>query len=121
VSRLQFQIEVMVSSARRHDLHSMCRHSVQFHRMIMEQAGSDLLLGMWTSRQIETRTIITLLALGLDLMAIARTHQPLTDAIAAGDVELACCLAREHQTFFESLPTVGNGAKASSEANLSAA
>ena len=121
VSQLQFQIDAMLASARRHDLHGMCRHSVQFHRLIMEQAGNDLLLGMWTSLQIETRTIITLLAPGLDLTAIARTHQPLADAIRAGDVELACRLAREHQTFFEDLPTIGAGAEAPREADLPAA
>jgi DNA-binding GntR family transcriptional regulator len=109
VSRLQFQIDAMVAAARRRDLNGLCRHSVQFHRLIMEEAGNDLLLGMWGSLQIETRTIITLLAPGLDLVAIAGTHQPLTDAIAAGDVELACRLAREHQNFFEQLPTVETG------------
>ncbi|WP_169728417.1 GntR family transcriptional regulator [Geminicoccus roseus] len=106
--RLQASVDAMRAAAQAGDLDAMCTHSVAFHRQIVEASGNALLLSMWTSLQIETRTIITLLAPGLDLLAIAETHQPLVDAIAMGDVEQACTLARTHQEWFEELPTVAD-------------
>jgi DNA-binding GntR family transcriptional regulator len=104
--RLQASVDAMRAAAQAGDLDAMCTHSVAFHRQIVEASGNALLLSMWASLQIETRTSITLLAPGLDLLAIAETHQPLVDAIAMGDVEQACTLARTHQEWFEDLPTV---------------
>ena len=78
-----------------------------FHRAIMEAAGNRLLLNIWQSLQIETRTTITMLVEGLDLIEIADSHQPIVDAIASGDAEHAARVAREHQDYFERLPAPG--------------
>ena len=67
------------------DVHGVIEHSVAFHRAIMEAAGNRLLLNIWLSLQIETRTTITMLVEGLDLVEIADSHQPIVDAIAGGD------------------------------------
>jgi DNA-binding FadR family transcriptional regulator len=37
----------------------------------------------------------------IDLAEVAESHKPIVRAIEAGDVELACREAREHQSFFE--------------------
>ena len=66
-----------------------------------------LLLSVWQGLHIETRTAITMMAPGLDLMAVADSHQPIVDAIASGDVEQACRVSREHQQWFERLTTEG--------------
>ena len=34
------------------------------------------------------------------MAVVAESHQPIVDAIAAGDVELACQVSREHQAWF---------------------
>ena len=73
----------------------------------MEAAGNRLLLNIWLSLRIETRSTITMLAEGLDLVEIADSHQPIVDAIASGDAERAARVAREHQDYFESLPAPG--------------
>ena len=73
-------------------------------RSIMEAAKNRLLLNIWQSLQIETRTTITMLTEGLDLVEIADSHQPIIDAIASGDAERAARVAREHQDYFERLP-----------------
>ena len=75
----------------------------------MEAARNRLLLNIWQSLQIETRTTITMLVEGLDLVEIADSHQPIVDAIASGDAELAARVAREHQDYFERLPVPGQG------------
>ena len=85
-------------------MHGVIEHSVTFHRAIMEAARNRLLLNIWQSLQIETRTTITMLVEGLDLVEIADSHQPIVDAIAGGDAEAAARVAREHQDYFERLP-----------------
>ena len=78
----------------------------------MQAAKNRLLLNIWQSLQIETRTTITMLVEGLDLTEIAESHQPIVDAIAAGDAEQAARLAREHQDYFERLPVPVRGGPA---------
>ena len=101
---LQREIDAMRSAAIGRNLEALGGHSVTFHRAILEAAGNQLLTNIWLSLQIETRTTITLLAEGLDLMEIADSHQPILDAILSGDSETAARVAREHQDYFERLP-----------------
>ncbi|WP_421695715.1 GntR family transcriptional regulator [Aestuariivirga sp.] len=102
---LQEATDAMREAALRFDLAAIADHSVAFHRAILEAAGNQLLTNIWLSLHIETRTTITLLAEGIDLMHIAESHQPIIDAIASGDAERAAKVAREHQDYFERLPT----------------
>jgi DNA-binding GntR family transcriptional regulator len=104
LSLLQGEIEGMRTAAAAADTFGVVEHSVKFHRAIMEASGNRLLLNIWQSLQIETRTTITMLAEGLDLVEIADSHQPILDAIASGDAEQAARVAREHQDYFERLP-----------------
>jgi DNA-binding GntR family transcriptional regulator len=87
------------------DVPGVIEHSVGFHSAIMAASGNRLLYNIWRSLRIETRTTITMLAEGLDHVEIAESHQPIVDAIAGGDPERAARVAREHQDYFEALPT----------------
>jgi DNA-binding GntR family transcriptional regulator len=58
---------------------------------------------MWDSLSITDHTALTMVTLSLDLTMLAESHQPIVDAIAAGDVELACRVSREHQQWFVEL------------------
>jgi DNA-binding GntR family transcriptional regulator len=107
LAALQRSIDAMAGAAAAGDVPGVIEHSVAFHRAIMEAAGNRLLLNIWLSLRIETRSTITMLAEGLDLMEVARSHQPIVDAIASGDAERAARVAREHQDYFESLPAPG--------------
>ncbi len=104
IDALQRATDLMREAALASDIHGVIEHSVTFHRTIMEAAGNRLLLNIWQSLQIETRTTITMLTEGLDLVEIADSHQPIVDAIRSGDAELAAREAREHQDYFEHLP-----------------
>ena len=101
---LQREVDDMRAAALADDTHGVVEHSVKFHRTIMEAAGNRLLLNIWQSLQIETRSTITLLVEGLDLVEIADSHQPIVDAVRSGDAECAARVAREHQEYFERLP-----------------
>ena len=105
ISALQAEVDAMHEAARRNDIDALVEHSYRFHRAILEHSGNLLLLNVWQGLQIEARTAITMMTPGLDLQEIARSHQPIIDAIATGDIELACQVTREHQQFFAQLPT----------------
>ncbi|MBL8908848.1 MAG: GntR family transcriptional regulator [Rhizobiales bacterium] len=101
IAPLQAHVDGMREAARRGDIEALGFHSVAFHRMIVAAADSQLLLKLWESLHVETHTRITLLGRSIDFMAVAESHQPIVDAIRAGDVEAACRLSREHQAYIE--------------------
>ena len=104
VADLQANVDAMVAAAAAGDIARLGDESVAFHRAVMVSSGNALLLAIWSSLAIETRTTITLMTEGLDLMEAATSHQPIVDAMARGDAEEAARLARVHQDFFETLP-----------------
>jgi DNA-binding GntR family transcriptional regulator len=101
IAPLQVHVDGMREAAKRGDIEGLATHSVAFHRMIVAAAGNDLLLKLWESLHVETHTRMTLLGRSIDFMAVAESHQPIVDAIKAGDVESACRLSREHQAYIE--------------------
>lgn len=104
VSPLLDAIDGMRAAARAGNVDGIVAASYRFHRTIVEASGNQLLLNVWDGLNIETRTTIAMMAPGLDLTEVAESHVPIVEAIASGDVELACRIAREHQQFFERLP-----------------
>ena len=58
---------------------------------------------MWSGLGISDHTELTMIALSLDLALVGPSHQPIVDAIAAGDPERAGQASRDHQTWFEDL------------------
>jgi DNA-binding GntR family transcriptional regulator len=101
VRGLESHLEGMRDAALVHDIEAAIMHSVGFHRTIVRAAGNDLLLRMWESLHVEIHSRKTLLQPNIDFHAVAESHEPILDAIAAGDVERACRLSREHQEYFE--------------------
>jgi DNA-binding GntR family transcriptional regulator len=102
-SALQAEVDGMASAAVRDDVHAAIEHSERFHRLIIEASGNQLLETVWSSLSITDHTALTMVTLSLDLATLAPSHQPIVDAIAAGDIELACRVSREHQAWFEDL------------------
>lgn len=98
---LAAHLQGMREAAKSHDVDAMIHHSVWFHRVIMQAAGNELLLRMWESLQVDIHSRKTALQPNIDMAAAAESHAPILAAIAAGDVELACRLSREHQAYFE--------------------
>jgi DNA-binding GntR family transcriptional regulator len=105
LTTLELELQGMRAAAAAIDHESLAEHSVKFHRAIVDAAGNRLLTNLWISLNIETRTTITLLVDGIDLMETAESHRQIIDAIASGDSERASRVAREHQENFERLPT----------------
>jgi DNA-binding GntR family transcriptional regulator len=103
VSALQEEVDAMGAAAAQGDVEAVVDHSEGFHRLIIDASGNQLLSNVWTGLSIAEHTELTMVALPIELSTVAEAHQPIVDAIAMGDVELACRRSREHQVFFEEL------------------
>jgi DNA-binding GntR family transcriptional regulator len=103
VAALQGEIEAMAASAEHDDPSGVVEHSERFHRLIIDASGNQLLGNVWSSLAINDHTALTMVMMSVPLGAVATAHQPIVDAIGAGDAELAARVSREHQVWFEEL------------------
>lgn len=79
---LEAELAAMRRAADEHDLHTLVEHDVRFHRLIVEASGNRILLDVWDSLRVETRTIITALKTGIDHHELAEMHAPVLAALA---------------------------------------
>jgi DNA-binding GntR family transcriptional regulator len=108
---LQAEVDAMRDAAERDDARAAVEHSERFHRHIVLASENQLLLTMWSSLCIGDHSALTVVTLAPDLRALAESHQPIVDAIATGDAELACQVSRRHQDWFvEMLAEAADGA-----------
>jgi DNA-binding GntR family transcriptional regulator len=121
IGQLEQELAAMHDAAVRKDLDALAAHSVAFHAVIVQAAKNELLYSVWKSLCIETRTTVTLLAAGDNLIELADSHRELIDTIRSGDVEAACRAARGHQDVFEHLPALEADAASSGTPELPAA
>jgi DNA-binding GntR family transcriptional regulator len=103
VRELEIELEEMRAAARDHDIHRQVEHDVQFHRLIVESAGNATLLEVWSSLRIEARTVITLLAGGIDPAELVELHVPVLEAVRGGDPDEAGRVLRHHVEHFADL------------------
>jgi DNA-binding GntR family transcriptional regulator len=94
------ELEAMRRAAETDDLHEQVEADVRFHRLIVEASGNRTLLDVWSSLRVGTRTVITVLATGIDRHELAEMHQPILDALAGGNPEEAGRVVREHVEYF---------------------
>ena len=106
LAKLEAELEAMHAAALAKDLDGIAAHSVAFHEVIVKAAHNELLHTVWKSLCIETRTTVTLMAAGDNLVELADGHREIIDTIRSGDVEAACRAARRHQDVFEHLPVL---------------
>jgi DNA-binding GntR family transcriptional regulator len=106
LEQLEAELRAMHDAAVNKDLDGIAAHSVAFHAVIVKAAKNELLHSVWQSLCIETRTTVTLLAAGDNLVELADRHREIIDTIKSGEVEAACRTAREHQDVFVHLPAL---------------
>jgi DNA-binding GntR family transcriptional regulator len=103
VRALEVEIEAMRAAARDGDIHRQVEHDVRFHALIVESAGNATLLEVWRSLRIEARTVITLLAGGIDPAELVEMHVPVLEALRGGDPDEAGRVLRHHVEHFAGL------------------
>ncbi len=100
VEGLRAELEAMHRAADAGDLHEQVEADVRFHRLIVEASGNGTLLEVWNSLRVEARTVITVLATGVDRHELAEMHRPILDALARRDPEEAGRVVRDHLEHF---------------------
>jgi DNA-binding GntR family transcriptional regulator len=114
VTALQAEVDAMRDAAVRSDNRAAVEHSERFHRHIVLASENQLLHTMWSSLCISDHTALTMVTLTPDLAVLADSHQPIVDAIATGDADLASEVSRRHQEgFIEMLAQAVDGAPVS--------
>jgi DNA-binding GntR family transcriptional regulator len=106
IKPLKAELKAMRAAAKRGDVHDFIAHDVAFHRVIVEASGNRTLQELWRSLHVDLRTTITLIKHVDDLGAVAESHVPVLEAIAARDPERSARTLREHiEGFARWVPT----------------
>lgn len=92
--------EALHASALAGDREGYARHNIDFHRGIVEASGNRILLQTWDSLGFEVRLRIKLARRGHDIAVAANCHDPILEALEAGDGPTAGRLLREHSESF---------------------
>ena len=107
VAELRATVVAQLAAARDADMPAVARHNAAFHRRIVVASGNRTLAEAWESFGIESRGTVTLTRKAYDVVEATRQHEPIIDALAAGDGETAGRLVREHGLFFARLHDTG--------------
>lgn len=105
LAQLGQELAAMRDAAHGGDRRRLLVHDARFHEIIVEAAGNQTLLDMWTGLRIHARTLVSLLRGEEDLVAVAETHTAILDALRAGDPAAAGCQMRRHIESFGALFT----------------
>lgn len=96
VGPLEREVEEMRAAAERHDLSSLVRHDIAFHRLMVEAAGNPVLEQCWKSLGVEGRITISLYGTYVGPDEAAERHVPILEAIRARRPAVAGREARRH-------------------------
>ncbi len=90
VARITEEAKLFMKAAKQKDVQKYSQHDIEFHRLIMEASGNQLLLSIWENVVLETRFRRTLSRIGEEqLVEFGEAHLPVIDALKAGDGEKA--------------------------------
>ena len=110
VEALEAELAAMHAAAEKGELYEEVQHDVEFHRLIVEASGNQVLQDMWRSLRIEARTLISVLKVHIGGYELAEMHRPVLEALAEGDAEKAGSLLRNHVEYFGELIMKGDSA-----------
>jgi DNA-binding GntR family transcriptional regulator len=103
VTALEAELDAMRDAADDGDFHRQVHHDAEFHRRIIEASGNRTLVEVWTSLNIEARTLVTLLSTGINPHELVELHRPIVDALRACDPAGSGTAARRHLEQFGEL------------------
>ena len=86
----------MKKAARESNSQAFSDHNMEFHRTIVKNSNNAILLDMWETLNVKTRTMINVSRSRKNLLELANSHVRLVEAIVSGDAELALEVARNH-------------------------
>jgi len=95
-SKLQEAVRAMKRAARESDSSAFAHHNSRFHRIILESSGNKVLLEVWETLNVQTRTITNVTRSRRNLTELAESHLPIIDAITSGNPDKANKVAKQH-------------------------
>lgn len=96
IEHLSSLIEEMHALAEAGDPHGQAMKNTEFHRTVVQAAGSDALERVWSMLEPFARTYVTAMVPGADLIWLGDRHAAIVEALAAGDADLAASVMRQH-------------------------
>jgi len=97
VSALEAELTGM---RRAKDVAEQVEHDARFHELIVEASGNSRLLEIWSSLQVETRTAITALRMGITPKEAAELHEEIVNALRRRDTRASARAIRNHFDHF---------------------
>jgi DNA-binding GntR family transcriptional regulator len=88
--------DAMLAAARANDAHEQSQADVAFHAAVARGARNATLERQWSFLEPYSRTYVTVSRPGTDLVAVAKQHLPVLDALKARDAERAAAAMEEH-------------------------
>jgi len=95
-SKLKEAFRAMKRAARDGDSIAFASHNSRFHRIIVVASGNQVLLELWETLNVQSRTMTNVTRSRRNLIQLADSHLTIIDAIAAGNVDKASAIAKEH-------------------------
>lgn len=95
-SKLKDAVKDMKKAARASDSTGFANHNSRFHRIILESSGNTVLLELWETLNVQSRTITNVTRSRRNLMELADSHLEIIEAIANGNPSKANNAAKDH-------------------------
>jgi DNA-binding GntR family transcriptional regulator len=95
-SKLKDAVRAMKRAAREEDSIAFANHNSSFHQTIVESAGNSVLLELWQTLNVQSRTMTNVSRTRRNLAELADSHLLIVDAIASGIPSKAHSAARDH-------------------------
>ena len=93
---LRAEAEATLAAAKRADAPRYLHHNVRFHQMIIEAADNAVLQRTWASLGFTVGARARAAHTSGDMVAVAREHRKIVEALAHGDGKTAARLLRRH-------------------------
>jgi DNA-binding GntR family transcriptional regulator len=101
VSELRSHLAKLHAAATSGDREAYVEHNMRLHRSIVVAAKNQVLLHVWESLDFETKSRQRIAGIAADVLAkLVWQHDPVVDALEAGDGQLAGRLLRDHAEWF---------------------
>jgi DNA-binding GntR family transcriptional regulator len=93
---LRAEADTALAAAKRGDVVRYLQHNIRFHKMIVESADNAVLQRTWEGLGFAVGARARISRTSIDMIAVAREHRQIVDAVAQGDTKTAARLLRRH-------------------------
>jgi DNA-binding GntR family transcriptional regulator len=96
IASLRSLIEEMHRMGEAGDAHGQAMANTEFHRTVVDTAGSDGLMRAWAVLEPFARTYFTAMVPGTDLVWLGDRHSAIVEALESGNGDAAASVMRDH-------------------------